>query len=153
MSTDIRLSKAQISKIIQLSGFLCGMLGSLGNVGKVLVKKAITDFAVPFATDVLPGLVNNSASNATSNVIDKLGRKISGKGAVRAETAFTLFISNEDMNDIIKIIESLEKSSLLIDGANETVKHLIKKQQDWFLGATMASMVASLIVPTASSLI
>ena len=82
MSTDIRFSKAQISRIIQLSGFLCGMLGSLGNVGKVLVKKAITDFAVPFATDVLPGLVNNSASNATSNVIDKLGRKISGKGAV-----------------------------------------------------------------------
>ena len=40
---------------------------------------------------------------------------------------FTLFISNEDMNDITKIVESLEKSGLLIDGANETVKHEIKK--------------------------
>ena len=31
------------------------------------------------------------------------------------------------MNDITKIVESLEKSGLLIDGANETVKHEIKK--------------------------
>ena len=36
---------------------------------------------------------------------------------------FTLFISNETMDDIIKIAESLEKSGLLIDGATETVKH------------------------------
>ena len=45
-------------------------------------------------------------SNATSNVIDKLGRKISGKTTVRAGKGFTLFISNEDVNDI-KIVESL----------------------------------------------
>ena len=44
---------------------------------------------------------------------------------------FTLFISNEDMDDIIKIIESLEKSGLLIDGASETVKHEIKKTRRW----------------------
>ena len=31
------------------------------------------------------------------------------------------------MNDITKIVESLEKSGLLIDGVNETVKHEIKK--------------------------
>ena len=34
-----------------------------------------------------------------------------------------LFISNEDMNDIIKIIKTLEDSSVLIDGVTETVKH------------------------------
>ena len=83
MSTDIKLSKAQIFKITKLGIFLCGILSSLGNVGKAMGKKAITDFAVPFAKDVLPGLVSNLASNATSNEIDKLGRKTSGKRAVR----------------------------------------------------------------------
>ena len=54
---------------------------------------------------------------------------------MRAGRGFTLFISNEDMDDIIKIIESLEKSGLLIDGASETVKHGIKKTKkvDFFL--------------------
>ena len=33
------------------------------------------------------------------------------------------------MNDIIKIIKSLEDSGVLIDGVTETVKHEIKKQE------------------------
>ena len=68
-------------------------------------------------------------SNLTSSAIKKFDRKISGRGAVRAEKGFTLFISNEDMNDIIKIIESLEDSSVLIDGVSETVKHEIKNKK------------------------
>ena len=54
--------------------------------------------------------------------------KISGKGAVRAGNRFTLFILNEDMNDIIKIIKSLEDLVVVIDGVTETVKNEIKKQ-------------------------
>ena len=57
------------------------------------------------------------------------------------------------MDDIIKIVKSLEKSGLLIDGATETVKHQIRKQEDGFPWAMMAPMVASLIAPMASSLI
>ena len=57
------------------------------------------------------------------------------------------------MDDIIKIVESLEKSGLLIDDATETVKHEIKKQDSRFLGAMMAPMVALLIAPMASLLI
>ena len=38
MLTDIKLSKAQLSKMIQLGGFLHGILGSLGNIGKELHK-------------------------------------------------------------------------------------------------------------------
>ena len=44
------------------------------------------------------------------------------KGAVRAEKGFTLLISNENMNNVIKIIKSLEASGVLIDGVTETVK-------------------------------
>ena len=46
---------------------------------------------------------------------------------MRAGKRFTLFISNEDMNDIIKFIKSLEDSGVVIDGVTETVKHEIKK--------------------------
>ena len=66
-------------------------------------------------------------SNVASNAINKSERKISGKGAVRAGERFTLFILNEDMNYIIKIIKSLEDSNILIDGIAETVKHEMKK--------------------------
>ena len=47
------------------------------------------------------------------------------------------------MNDIIKIIKSLEDSGVLIDGVTETVKDEIKKQQGGFLGALLAPLAAS----------
>ena len=63
----------------------------------------------------MSGLVRN----LTSNEINKFERKIRGKGAVREEKTFTLFIWNEDMNDIAKFIKSLEDSRVLIDGFTE----------------------------------
>ena len=57
------------------------------------------------------------------------------------------------MDGIIKIVESREKSGLLIDVATETLKHQIKKQEDGFLEAVMVPMAVSLIAPKASSLI
>ena len=77
------------------------------------------------ARDNLPGLVSNLASD----VINKFEREISGKRAARAGKGFNLFILNEDMNDIIKIIKSLEDSNVLIDGTTETVKHERKKRR------------------------
>ena len=112
MSTDAKLSKAQISKIIQSGGPFGSRLANLG-------KKPLTNVAISSVRDNLPGLV----SNLTSNVINKFERKISGKGAVRAGKRSTLFMSDEDMNDIIKIIKSLEDKGVLIDGVTETVKH------------------------------
>ena len=56
------------------------------------------------------------------------------------------------MDDIIKIVKFFEDSCLLIDGATETVKHEIKKQESEFLGAMMAPIAFSLIQPVASSL-
>ena len=96
MSTDIKLSKAQISKIIQSGGSFVSWLGSLG-------KKTLRNIVIPLAKDKLPGLVRN----LTSNAINKFEWKISGKGAVRAGKEFTLFILNEDMNDTIEIIKKI----------------------------------------------
>ena len=58
---------------------------------------------------------------------------------------FALFISNEDINDIIKIIKPLEDLGLLINGATETVKNRIKKHKGGFLGALLAPLAASLV--------
>ena len=74
------------------------------------------------------GLVSNIASNAAWNAINKLERRI------RAEKAFPLFISNEDMDDDIKIVKSLEDSGVLVDGVTEAVKHEIKNKNVYFLG-------------------
>ena len=59
--------------------------------------------------------------------------KIGGKGVVKAGKRFTLFILIEDMNDIIKIIESLVDSDSSIDGVTETVKHEVKNRMLDFL--------------------
>ena len=98
----------------------------LGNLG----RKALANIAIHLAKDKLPGLV----SNLTSSAINKLDRKISRKVAVRVGKKLTLFLSNEDMKDIIETIKSLEDSSVLIDRVTETVKHKIKNKKENFLG-------------------
>ena len=72
---------------------------------------------------------------------------------MRAVKGFTLFISNEDMNDIIKIIESWKDLGVLIDGVNETVKDKIKKQKSGFVGALLATLAVSLVQPVISSVV
>ena len=57
------------------------------------------------------------------------------------------------MNDIIKIIKSLEDSSVLIDGVTETVKHEIKKQEGRFLGTLLAPLATLLVQPVSSSVV
>ena len=85
--------------------------------------------------------------------MDKFKKKITGQRAGRTGRGFTLFISNGDMDDVIKIVESWEQSGIVIDGAIETVNHEIKKKQEGeFLSAMMAPMAPSLIAPMASSL-
>ena len=55
MSTDIKLSKAQISKVVQLGVFLGKTLGNMMNK---LGEKVLLHFAVPLVKDVLPKLAN-----------------------------------------------------------------------------------------------
>ena len=44
----------------------------------------------------------------------------------------TLIISNEEMNDIIKIVTSLGESGLLIKDISETIKNESKEQKEHF---------------------
>ena len=83
MSTDLKYSKAQISKIIQSGAFLGSLLSKLaGPLMKV---------AIPLAKNVLAPL----GITATASAIDAgIQKKIHGSGTT------TLTISNEEMNDI-----------------------------------------------------
>ena len=70
---------------------------------------------------------------ATWFVIDNFERKMHAGGSVRAGKVFTLFISNEDMDDIIRMIKSLENSDVSMNGITATVKHKIKNENLSFL--------------------
>ena len=113
------------------------------------MKKALTNIGIPLARDNLPGLV----TNLTLDAINKFETKISEKEVVRAGKRFTLLILNESMNDIIKIIKSLEHLCVLIDGVTETVKHKTRKQEGWFLGALLALLIPSIVQPVVSSVV
>ena len=96
LATDIKLSKAQIKKLIQSGGFL----------GKLLSKLAVPlmKVAMPLAKNVLAPLGLTAAMSAIDGRIQK---QVRGGG-------IKLIIEQKDMNDIIKIIEALENSGILL---------------------------------------
>ena len=132
MSTNIKLSKAQINKIIQSGGFLGKLLGPLLKAGLPLIKNVIK----PLAKSVLIPLGLTAAASAADAGIHK---KILGS------VNTTLIISNEEMNDVIKIVEALEDSNILLKGVTETVKNEIKEQKRGFLSMLLGTLGASLL--------
>ena len=65
-------------------------------------------------------------------------KKIHGSG-------IKLIIEQEDMNDIIKIIEALENSGILLKGVTKTVKNETKEQRGGFLSMLLGTLEASLL--------
>ena len=57
----------------------------------------------------------------------------------------TLIISNEEMNDIMKIAKSLEESGLLIKGISEKIKNQAKEQKGGFLRMFLGTLSVSLL--------
>ena len=55
----------------------------------------------------------------------------------------TLIISNEEMNDIMKIVKSLEESGLLRKGISKTIKNKAKEQKGGFHGMLLGILGAS----------
>ena len=111
MSTDLKLSKTQISKMIQCGGFLGSFLSRLA----VPLMKV----AIPLAKNVLVPLEITAAASAIDAGIQKK-KKIHGSGAT------ILITSNEEMNDILKIVQDLEDSNILLKVITKTIKNAIK---------------------------
>ena len=117
LTVIVKLSKAQISKIIQLGGFS----GSLLNKLAVPLMKV----AVPLSKNILAPL----GITAAASVIDAgIQKKIHGAGTT------TLIISNEKINVIMKILQALEDSNILLKGVTKSVKNETKEQKGGFLG-------------------
>ena len=55
----------------------------------------------------------------------------------------TLIISNKDMNDIMKIIQALENSNILLKGVTKTIKNETKEQKGGFLSVLLGTLGAS----------
>ena len=98
-SANIKLSKTQLHKIRLSGGFLGRLLGPLLKTGLPLIGNVLK----PLAENVLIPLRLTAAASATDAAIHK---KMYWSGNA------TLIIFNEEINDIMKIIKSLEESGL-----------------------------------------
>ena len=114
MSTDIN---AQISIVIQSGGFLGSLLSKLA--------VPLIRVTVPLAKNILAPLEITAAAPAIDAEIQK---EIHGSGTT------TLIISNNEMNDIIKIIQAPEDSNILMKRAIKTIKNEVKEQKRGFSG-------------------
>ena len=128
MSTDLTLSKAQMSKIIQSGGLLGSLLSKLaGPLMKV---------TVPLAKSILAPLGITAATSAIDAGIQK---KVRGSGTT------TLIISNKEMNDTMKIVQALEDSNILLKGVTKTIKNEARRQKGGFLCMLLGTLGASLL--------
>ena len=117
---DIKLLKGQLSKMIQSREFLGRLVGPLLKTGLPLIKNVIK----PLARSVLILLGLTVAASAADAGIHK--------NLLRSGNTIQI-ISNNEMEDIIKIVKSLEISGLLLKGVTETVQNKIKEQKGDFL--------------------
>ena len=118
MSTDLKLSKAQISKLIQSGGF----------VGSLLSKLAcpLMKVAVPLAKNILVPLGITAAALATDAGIKN---KIHGSGATT----------------LIKIVQAVEDSNILLKGVTKTITNETKEEKGGFLSMLLGTLWASLL--------
>ena len=117
MATDIKLSKAQIKKLIQSGGFLENLLSKLAG--------PLTKVAMPLAKNVLAPLGLTAAMSAIEGSIQK---KIHGSG-------IKLIIEEEDMKD----------SGILLKRVSKTIENETKEQRGGFLSMLLGTLGASLL--------
>ena len=119
--------------MIQSRAFLGRLLGPLLKTGLPITKDVIK----LLAKSVLILLGLTAAASAADAGIHK---KILGSGNMT-----TLIISNDEIEDIIKIVKSLEGSGLLLKGVTETVQNQVKEQKEGFHSMLLGTVGASLL--------
>ena len=118
--------------MIQSGEFLSRLLGPLLKTGLQLIENSIK----PLAKSVSVPLGLKAAASAADARIHK---KILGSGNT------TLILSDNEMEDIIKIIKSLDDSGLLLKGVTETVQNEVKERKGGFLSMLLGTLGASLL--------
>ena len=144
LSTDIKLSKTQIAKMIQSGGFLGRLLGPLLKTGLPLLKNVIK----PLAKSVLIPVGLTAAASAANVGIHKNIFRSSDYHPLPStlhNNNTILIISNDEMEDITKIAKSLEDFSLLSEGVSEIIQNEAKEQRGGFLSMLLGTLGASLL--------
>ena len=124
MSTDLKFSKSQISKIIKSGGFLGSLLSKLAG--------PLMEVAIPLAKNVLAPL-------GITAIDAGIQKKIHGSESM------TLIISNEEMSDIMKIVQALEDSNILLKVITKRIKNETKEQKGGFLIMLLGTLDANLL--------
>ena len=114
------------------------MIQSERVLGNLLGKLAgpLMKVAMPLAKNVLAPLGLTAAMSAIDGSIKK---KMLGSGTT------TLIISNDEMDDILKIVKFLENSGVLLKGVSETIQHEAKEQRGGFFRMLLGTLGASLL--------
>ena len=125
-SVNIKLSKTQFFKVIQ-SGWLLGrLLDPLLKTGLPLIKNLIKTLA----KSILISLGLTTTADAG------IHKKILGSGTT------TQIISNDEMEDIMKIVKSLEDSGLLLKDVSEAIQNEVIEQKDGLLNMLLGTLGA-----------
>ena len=115
--------------MVKLGGFLGQPLGPLLKTGLPLIRNVLK----ALAKSVLVPLRLTVAASATDAMIQK---RIFGLRRT------TLIVSNEETNDIMKIVKSLEDSDLLIKDASETAENEANEQKGGLLDMLLEALDA-----------
>ena len=67
------------------------------------------------------------------------------KNNIQGSGTTALIILNEEIEDILKILKSLEESQLLIQRISETIKNETKEQKGRFLSMLLGTLAASVL--------
>ena len=77
--------------------------------------------------------------DAASAIDARVQKKIHGSGTT------TLIVSNEEINDIMKLVQALENFNILLKGVTKTIKNEAKEQKEGFLSMLLGTLGASLL--------
>ena len=126
LSNDIKLSKTELSKMIQSGGFFGRLLGPLVKTELPLIKNVIK----PLAKSVLISLRLTAGASAANTGIHK---KILGYGHRHhyssAPKTTSLIITDDKLKELIEIVKSLEDPGLLLKRVSKTIQNKAKEQK------------------------
>ena len=130
LSANIKLSETQLQKIEQSGGFSYRHLGPLLKIGLPLIENVLK----PLTKSVLIPLRLKAAASATDAAVRKKMFVLDVRPSDLTSRT-TLIISNQKVNDIMKIIKFLQESlkesfKKSLYGISEEIKNEAKNKKD-----------------------
>ena len=140
--TDIKLSKCQLSKMIQSGGFFGRLLNPLLKTGLPLLKNVINSLAESVWFPLGLTAAVSAADAGIHNKILGLGKHPSDSSS--HNNTILIILSNE-MKEIIEIVKSLEDPGLSFKGVSERIQNEANEQRGGFLSMFLGTLGASLL--------